>query len=153
MAVARDASQDPRFKFFSELPEDRYGAFLSVPILCRGHVVGVINLQHRLPHTHTRREIKLISTIGFLVSAEIEAARLESEITRLSEQLETREIVERAKGILQRELGHVCTCLLHRRVEKCIVKPRRVCDQLPFVLAKLRTLTIGSTMTDGYSGP
>lgn len=105
VAVARNASQDPRFKFFTELPEDNFEAFLSVPILSRGQVVGVINLQKRLPHTHTRREIKLISTIGFLVGAEIEAARLGGEISQLSEQLETRKLVERAKGILQRELG------------------------------------------------
>jgi uroporphyrinogen-III synthase len=68
-------------------------------------VVGVINLQKRLAHTHTKREIKLISTIGFLVGAEIEAARLDGEVSQLSEQLETRKVVERAKGILQREMG------------------------------------------------
>ncbi len=105
VAVARNASQDPRFKSFSELPEDRYQAFLSVPVLSRERLVGVINLQHQLPHTHTRREIKLISTIGFLVGAEIEMARLESEISQLSDQLATRKLVERAKGVLQRELG------------------------------------------------
>lgn len=104
VAVARNASQDPRFKFFSELPEDCYEAFLSVPVLSRGRVVGVINLQHQSPHTHTRREIKLISTIGFLVGAEIEMAHLEGENSRLTEQLETRKLVERAKGVLQREL-------------------------------------------------
>ena len=46
----------------------------------------------------------LVSTIGFLVGAEIEMARLESENLQLSEKLETRKLVERAKGILQREL-------------------------------------------------
>jgi len=105
VALLRNAFQDPRFNFFSELPEDRYEAFLSVPILCRGRVVGVINLQHRLPHVHSRRDIKLISTLGFLVGAEIERARLESEVTQLSEQLQVRKVVERAKGILQRDLG------------------------------------------------
>ena len=105
VAIARNASQDPRFQFFSELPEDRFEAFLSVPILSRGGIVGVINLQHRLPHQYTRREIKLISTIGFLVGAEIERARLDHQISNLEEQLETRKVVERAKGILQRELG------------------------------------------------
>jgi signal transduction protein with GAF and PtsI domain len=105
VAVAHDASKDPRFKMFRELPEDSFEAFLSVPILSRGQVVGVINLQKRLPHTHTKREIKLISTIGFLVGAEIEAARLDGEVSQLSEQLETRKIVERAKGILQREMA------------------------------------------------
>jgi uroporphyrinogen-III synthase len=99
-----NASQDPRFQLFKDLPEDRFEAFLSVPVMCRGRVVGVINLQNREPHEYSEREIMLISTIGFLVGAEIEMARLESENLHLSEKLETRKLVERAKGILQREL-------------------------------------------------
>ncbi|PYU02856.1 MAG: sensory transcriptional regulator, partial [Acidobacteria bacterium] len=105
VAVAHDAFKDPRFQSFNELPEDRYEAFLSVPVLCRDKLVGVINVQHRQPHDYSRREIQLISTIGFLVGAEIEMARLEGENSQLSEQLETRKVVERAKGILQRDLG------------------------------------------------
>ena len=79
VAVALNASQDPRFQLFKDLPEDKFEAFLSVPVLCRGRIVGVINLQNREPHEYSEREIKLISTIGFLVGAEIEMARLESE--------------------------------------------------------------------------
>jgi signal transduction protein with GAF and PtsI domain len=105
VAVGRHAWEDPRFQTFNELPEDRYEAFLSVPVLSRGKLVGVINLQHRQPHDHSRQDIQLISTVGFLVGAEIEMARLEVENTQLSERLETRKIVERAKGILQRDLG------------------------------------------------
>jgi uroporphyrinogen-III synthase len=104
VAVGSHAFKDPRFQTFNELPEDRYEAFLSVPVLSRGKLVGVINLQHRQPHEHTRQDIQLISTIGFLVGAEIEMARLEVENTQLSERLETRKLVERAKGILQRDL-------------------------------------------------
>jgi uroporphyrinogen-III synthase len=73
--------------------------------MCRGRVVGVINLQHRMPHVYKPRQIRLISTIGFLVGAEIELARLEEANSNLSEQLQTRKIVERAKGILQRDFG------------------------------------------------
>ena len=105
VAVAEKAAQDPRFQFFHELPEDSYEAFLSVPLMCRGRVVGVINLQHRQHHVYRRREIRLISAIGFLVGAEIELARLEEANSSLTEQLETRKIVERAKGILQRDFG------------------------------------------------
>jgi uroporphyrinogen-III synthase len=103
--VPEKAALDPRFQFFHELPEDSYEAFLSVPITCRGRVVGVINLQHRQPHIYRRREIRLISTVGFLVGAEIEMARLEDANSNLFEKLQTRKVVERAKGILQRELG------------------------------------------------
>jgi uroporphyrinogen-III synthase len=105
VVMGRHAFQDPRFQTFNELPEDRYEAFLSVPVLSRGKLVGVINLQHRQPHDHSRREVQLISMIGFLVGAEIEMARLESENTQLSERLETRKVLDRAKGILQRDLG------------------------------------------------
>jgi len=105
VAVAQQAWKDPRFQTFSELPEDQYEAFLSVPVISRGRLVGIINVQHRLPHEHSGQQIQWLSTIGFLVGSEIELARLESEVDRLSDKLETRKLVERAKGILQRELG------------------------------------------------
>jgi uroporphyrinogen-III synthase len=105
VAVSRHAFEDPRFQTFNELPEDRYEGFLSVPVLSRGKLVGVINVQNRQPHEYSRQEIQLISTIGFLVGAEIEMARLEVENTQLNERLETRKILDRAKGILQRDLG------------------------------------------------
>ena len=105
VAISQGASQDLRFKSFHELPEDSYEAFLSVPILSRGRVVGVINVQHKQAHSYTPRQIRLISTIGFLVGAEIEMARLECANSQLLQQLETRKLVERAKGILQRDLG------------------------------------------------
>jgi uroporphyrinogen-III synthase len=105
VALSHDASKDPRFRMLNELPEDSYEAFLSVPLLSRGRMVGVINLQHRGAHLYTQRQIRLISTIGFLVGAEIELARLEEANLNLSEKLQTRKIVERAKGILQVELG------------------------------------------------
>jgi signal transduction protein with GAF and PtsI domain len=104
VAVSERAAQDPRFQFFHELPEDSYEAFLSVPLMCRGRVVGVINLQHRMAHHYRSREIRMISAVGFLVGAEIELARLEEANSTLAEQLQTRKIVERAKGILQRDL-------------------------------------------------
>jgi signal transduction protein with GAF and PtsI domain len=105
VAVSQNAWSDARFQFFNELPEDRFEAFLSVPLLSRGRIVGVINLQNRAPHDYSHREITLISTVGFLVGAEIEMARLEKEKLQLADRLETRKLVERAKGILQQEMG------------------------------------------------
>lgn len=105
VAIPAHAATDPRFKMFNDLPEDSFEAFLSVPILCRGRVIGVINLQHRHPHHHTKREIRLISTIGFLVGAELELARMETEKAQMARQLESRKLMERAKGILQRQMN------------------------------------------------
>lgn len=105
VAIASNASDDPRFKLFKNLPEDRFEAMLSTPILCASKVVGVMNLQHRHSYQHTTNEVRLLSTIGYLVGAEVERARLENENAQLAGRLEARKAVERAKGILQRDLG------------------------------------------------
>jgi uroporphyrinogen-III synthase len=105
VAISAKALQDPRFKRFRNLPEDTFEAFLSVPILCRGKLVGVINLQHRKPYYHTEHEVRLLSAVGYLVGAELERARLETENMLLSDRLESRKQIERAKGVLQRDFG------------------------------------------------
>jgi uroporphyrinogen-III synthase len=104
VVVAQNAALDHRFQFFNELPEDRFEAFLSVPLLSRSRVVGVINLQNIAAHDYSEREITLLSTVGFLVGAELEMARLEKEKSQLADRLEVRKLVERAKGILQHDL-------------------------------------------------
>ena len=104
VALASNDSLDPRFRTFHELPEDRFEAFLSVPILCRDKLVGVINLQHREPHVYSRRETHLISTVGFLVGPEIELARMDAESSKMSELSEAVRIVESAKKTLGRNL-------------------------------------------------
>jgi uroporphyrinogen-III synthase len=104
VAIASNASEDPRFKAFKNIPEDHFQAMLCTPILCAGRVIGVINLQHRESYRHKPEEVRLLSTLGFLVGAEIERARLESENTQLQTRLETRKVVDRAKSVLQRDL-------------------------------------------------
>ncbi|HVB59065.1 MAG TPA: response regulator [Candidatus Acidoferrales bacterium] len=104
VVVAQGAHSDPRFKLFNELPEDRFEAFLSVPLISGGRLVGVINLQDRAKRQYSKRDINVIATLGFLVGAEVERARLETENSELSEKLESRKLIDRAKGILQRDL-------------------------------------------------
>jgi two-component system, response regulator PdtaR len=78
VAIPRKAFEDPRFKSFSELPEDHFHAFLSVPVMCREKLVGVINVQHNQVHIHSRRDIQLITVIGYLVGAEVELGRMDA---------------------------------------------------------------------------
>ncbi|GAA3756857.1 uroporphyrinogen-III synthase [Terriglobus aquaticus] len=105
VAISERASEDPRFSFFAALPEDRFEAMLCTPIVCANRVIGVITVQHREPYQHTDLQRRLLATLGILVGAEIERARLETENYELSNRLESRKVVDRAKGILQRDLG------------------------------------------------
>jgi uroporphyrinogen-III synthase len=109
VALSSNASADKRFKRFSALVEDTYEAFLSVPLVSGGDVIGVINVHHREAHEHSAEEIGLLTFIGEQMGNAVARARLSEENARLMEEtlemrreLETRKLVERAKGILQR---------------------------------------------------
>jgi GAF domain-containing protein len=102
--ISRGAGLDPRFKLFNELPQCQVEAFLSMPLVGRGRLVGALNVQSRAPHEFSGREIGLVSALGYFAGAEIEMARLEGQNAELSKKIETRTLVERAKGILQADL-------------------------------------------------
>jgi uroporphyrinogen-III synthase len=73
--IPREAYKDPRFKYFGELQEDTYEAFLSVPVISRNKVVGVINVQNRVPHSHTGGEMEVLTTVGEQVGCVLVLAR------------------------------------------------------------------------------
>lgn len=77
LAITREAYLDPRFKRFSALREDTFEAFLSVPILVRNQVIGVLNLQHRNPRFHSGDEMETITAAGYLIGALIALAFLD----------------------------------------------------------------------------
>ncbi len=85
LAISREAYNDPRFKFFKDLPQDRFEAFLSVPIISQGKVVGVINVQHKEPRVHSGSDMEMLSTIGeqvgcLLVLSQQKSARAVAEV-------------------------------------------------------------------------
>src|SRR4029078_3369922 len=91
VAIARHASKDTRFKVFHTLPEDKYEAFISVPIVAppTDRVIGVINVQHRKAHRHSDAETTLLSILGHQVGGAIENARLYQETALRSTQIST----------------------------------------------------------------
>jgi uroporphyrinogen-III synthase len=108
VALASKAASDKRFKNFPALVEDTYEALLSVPLVSGGDVIGVINVHHKQAHAHTPDEVGLLTFMGEQMGGAISKSRLTEENARLQEetqemkrQLETRKLVERAKGILQ----------------------------------------------------
>ena len=95
VAISKNASDDPRFKFFHNLPEDRHQAFLSVPLIVKNEVIGVINVQHKRSHEHHQGELALLTTIAHQVGGAIENARLYQEMKKKAMQIETLSQVSR----------------------------------------------------------
>jgi signal transduction protein with GAF and PtsI domain len=76
VAIKSRAYSDVRFKSFDVLDEDRYEAFLSVPIIYKGRAIGVINVQHQSPQDYSAGSVNLIEMIAKQVGGIIEHARL-----------------------------------------------------------------------------
>jgi len=105
VAIAQKAYNDKRFKFVNSLPEDKFEGFLSVPIIYRDKVLGVINVQHSKPRAYSKKEITLFELVAKATGGAIENALLFSEKEALKEALETRKVIEKAKGILMKEFS------------------------------------------------
>jgi signal transduction protein with GAF and PtsI domain len=81
VAISRESYADPRFKFFKDLPQDTFEAFLSVPIISQNKVVGVINVQHRDPRIHSGADMEMLSTLGEQVGCLLVLSRQKSTVT------------------------------------------------------------------------
>jgi signal transduction protein with GAF and PtsI domain len=80
LAISREAYSDPRFKYFKDLPQDTFEAFLSVPIISQNKVVGVINVQHREPRTHSGGDMEMLSTLGEQIGCLLVLSRQNSQV-------------------------------------------------------------------------
>ena len=103
--AASHASRDPHFKYLPETKESMFQSLLAVPLISRGNVIGASNVQTREGREYSEDEIELLSIIADVAAGELEKAVLYDEIGGLKEALETRKLVERAKGILMRRLN------------------------------------------------
>src|SRR6059036_584904 len=86
--IAAEAHLDPRFKSFSNLPEDEYESILAVPILARERLAGALNVRTRKPREFTAAEIELLLAIAAQVAQTIEHAKLYAQAQRRVEELE-----------------------------------------------------------------
>ncbi len=143
VAIAKGASQDSRFKFFRNLPEDRFEAFLSVPIINKKGVCGVINIQHKRLHIHSDMEINLLSAIGKLVGGAVENALLIEESLALKDALEMRKLLEKAKGILMNK-KHLTEDNAYRMIQKESMDSRVSLKEVAEAIILADRLKIGS---------
>lgn len=74
-ALSSEAWHDERFKFVADLQEDRYQSILSVPLIWRNEVMGVINVRTHAPHDYTRTQVQMLSSIASQIAGAIQASR------------------------------------------------------------------------------
>jgi len=80
--AARDVRREPRFKWVRGTDQPRFISMLSVPLIVRDDVVGVMNVQTVEPRDFSKEEIDLLQTIANTVAGIIDKARLHREAER-----------------------------------------------------------------------
>lgn len=86
--IPSQAHLDPRFKLFSNLPEEDYESILAVPILARERLAGALNVRTLEPREFTQDEIDLVVAIAAQVAQTIEHAKLYAQAQRRVAELE-----------------------------------------------------------------
>lgn len=89
VAIAKKAYTDARFKNVDVLPEDKYEALLSVPIVYKNNVIGVVTVQHMKAHVYAESSVNLIMLIAKQMSGVITSARLYEETKKKALQLDS----------------------------------------------------------------
>jgi two-component sensor histidine kinase len=86
--IPSQAHLDPRFKSFSNLPEDEYESILAVPILARERLAGALNVRTIEPRDFTQDEMDLLVAIAAQVAQTIVHAQLYAQAQRRVAELE-----------------------------------------------------------------
>lgn len=100
-----DISKEPEYKYKNIAEKEGLKSLLSVPLTVKGRVIGVLNNYTSQPHKFTKNEADVLTTVANQAAIVIENAELMLKTKVVQEELETRKIVEKAKGILMKESG------------------------------------------------
>ncbi len=75
VAISRNATRDHRFRYFPEIREEEYESILSVPLVSRNELIGVVNVRTRKQHEYSRIQVRMLSGIANQVAGAIDKAR------------------------------------------------------------------------------
>lgn len=98
-----DVQKDKDYKYKEIAKIEGISSFLCVPLSVKGKVIGVLNLYTSEPHKFTKSETDVLSSVAAQAALVIENTELMVKTKVIQEELETRKLTERAKGILMRE--------------------------------------------------
>jgi len=98
-----DVTREASYMYPDLAVKEGLRSLLSVPMMLKERVIGVINSYTSYEHRFSEEEIKLLQSVANQAAVAIENTKLMQRSLEMEEALETRKRVERAKGILARE--------------------------------------------------
>ncbi|MBF0122720.1 MAG: GAF domain-containing protein [Candidatus Omnitrophica bacterium] len=100
--VVDNVQKEKRY-FYRELAaKEGLTSMLAVPMIVKDKVVGVINVYTKQPHEFVTDEIGALQMVANQAAVAVENTQWMEEALKAKEALETRKVVERAKGVLMK---------------------------------------------------
>lgn len=101
--VIVDVLKDNRYKEKKLAQKEGLVSMLSVPMMVKKKVIGVINCYTTSAYNFSKSDISLVGTVANQSAVAIENTELMVKTRVIQEELESRKKIERAKGILMKE--------------------------------------------------
>lgn len=149
--TVRDVRNEPRFTWIPNLDQEQFVSMLSVPIISRDRVVGVMNLQTTEAHDFSAEEIDFVSAIAGQIAGIIELSRLHDRVARQLE-LEKEAVasltaLNAGKSDLLAMLSHdfrgplaVAKSYVHGLMDRLAGEDRAACEEIDSELKTLENM-------------
>jgi signal transduction protein with GAF and PtsI domain len=98
-----DVTEDETYAFKEIAKKEGLVSMLAVPMMLKGKAIGVINIYTAQRHAFTDSEIKILQTVANQAAIGIENEKLSEETMIARDALESRKLIDRAKGILMQK--------------------------------------------------
>lgn len=95
-----DVTAEESYAFKDIARKEGLVSMLAVPMMLKGRVLGVLNIYTAEKHVFTGSEIKILQTVANQAAIGIENEKLTEETLLAKDALETRKLIDRAKGIM-----------------------------------------------------
>ncbi len=100
-----DVLKEPLYKEKELARKEGLISMLSIPLIVKDKVIGVINVYTSYPHEFTGTEKDILTVVANQAAICIESTELMVKTMVIQEELEVRKLVERAKGVLMKRQG------------------------------------------------
>lgn len=100
-----DVLKEPGYKYKDIAAKEGLVSLLYVPLAVKNRVIGVLNCYTSKPHKFSKTEINVLMTVANQAAIAIENTELMVKTRVIQEELESRKVIEKAKGILMKEEG------------------------------------------------
>lgn len=103
--IVPNVQESPEYSNREIAKEEGLRSLLSIPLKVKEKIIGVLNIYTAKLHTFSKSEIEVLTAVANQASIVIENSRLIIKTKVIQEELESRKLVERAKGILMKDQG------------------------------------------------